>query len=215
MNKLFLLVFCVVAGINGFAQDQKAKAILERVTKSMKSNNTLQADFTYIMENKSENIYEENLGKVTLNGEKYKLELPSLGLEIFCNGKIIWSFVKDANEVSITSSDDEVTGLMNPVKLFTIYQYGFENRFVEEKNIDGVTVYVVDLFPEDESVEYKKMQIQIDKNRMMIRSVFMMGHDGNDYTVKVNNIKNNVSVNDRMFVFNKKDYPDVEETDLR
>ena len=215
MKKLFLLVLCVIVAVEGFSQDQRANTVLEQVTRSMKSYKTIQANFIYIQENKSKNVYDENIGKVTLSGEKYKLELPSLGLEIFCNGKTIWSYVEDANEVSIMSSDDEEAGLMNPVRLFNIHQQGFKSRFVEEKNIGGVFVYIIDLFPEDESAEYKKLQIQVDKNQMIICNVRMEGNDGNDYIVKVENIKNNISVNDRIFTFNKRDYKDVEEIDLR
>ena len=216
MKKLFLIAFGIIVALQVFPQDQKAKEILEEVTRTLKSCNTIQADFVYTTESQTENVSDENHGQAILKGEKYKLELLSLGLEIFCDGKLIWSYMEDANEVSITTVDDETTVMMNPARLFTIYQQGFTNRFVEEKNVDGVAVYIIDLLPdEEESFEYEKIRIQIDKNHMLIRNALMVGHDGNNYIVKVENIKKNIPVDDKIFTFNKTNYPGVEEVDLR
>ena len=216
MKKIVLIVFCILTALQVFSQNQKANEILDEVTRTIKSCNTIQANIVFITENKAENISDENYGQVVLKGEKYKLELSSLGLEIFSNGELIWSYMEDANEVSITTIDDETIIVMNPARLLTIYQHGFTNRFVEEKKVDGVVVYIIDLFPEgEELLEYQKIQIQVDKNHMIIRNVLMEGNDGNNYIVKIDNIKKNIPIDDKIFVFNKANYPDVEEIDLR
>jgi len=216
MKKLLLTSFFIIAGVFVFAQqDQKAKSILENVTKTTQSFQSIRAVFDYIMDNKEEGIHEENKGEIIMKGEKYQLKLPQLGLEVYCDGKNVWSYMKDANEVSITSMEDESSEMMNPSKLFTIYEEGFNYRFVKETTADGKTVYVIDLFPQTKEIEYSKITVQIDKQQMLIKSAEMTGKEGNNYTVRVNNLTTNVPAEDRLFVFDAAKHPGVETVDLR
>jgi len=213
---LLLTSFFIIAGVFVFAQqDQKAKSILENVTKTTQSFQSIRAAFDYIMDNKEEGIHEENKGEIIMKGEKYQLKLPQLGLEVYCDGKNVWSYMKDANEVSITSMEDESSEMMNPSKLFTIYEEGFNYRFVKETTADGKTVYVIDLFPQTKEIEYSKITVQIDKQQMLIKSAEMTGKEGNNYTVRVNNLTTNVPAEDRLFVFDAAKHPGVETVDLR
>ena len=84
--------------------DQKAKSILENVTKTTQSYTSIQATFAYIMDNKEMDIHEENKGNIIMKGNKYLLKLSELGLEIYCNGKEVSSYMKDANEVTVITS---------------------------------------------------------------------------------------------------------------
>lgn len=206
------VLFCSV----GFAQqDQKAKGILEKVTESTRGYSTISASFNYVMENKSEGIHEENKGNIILKGDKFHLSLPMLGMEMFNDGKTVWTYMKDANEVTVAGADDEMNELMDPSKLFTIYEEGFNYKFIEEKTVGGVPVYVIDLFPENNEIEYSKIRIQVEKQRMLIKHAEMVGKEGANYIVQVNDLKTNVPANDGEFVFDKSKYKNVEVIDLR
>jgi outer membrane lipoprotein-sorting protein len=216
MKKLLLASVLVISVVIVFAQqDQKAKSILENVTKTTQSFQSIQATFDYIMDNKKEGIHEVNKGEIIMKGEKYQLKLPQLGLEVYCDGKNVWSYMKDANEVSITSMEDETAEMMNPSKLFTIYEKGFNYQFVQETTVGGKQVYVIDLFPQTKETEYSKIRVQIDKQQMLIKSAEMIGKEGNNYTVRIDNLKTNVQADDRTFVFDAAKHPGVEEVDLR
>ncbi len=216
MKKLLFIAFFAFSGIMGFAQqDQKAKSILENVTKTTQSYITIQASFDYVMENKEEGIHEENKGNILMKGDKYQLKLPILGLEVFCDGNSVWTYMKDANEVSVSELDEESGEMMNPSKLFTIYENGFSYKFVEEKTVEGVGVYIIDLFPETDAIEYSKIRIQVDKQKMLIKKAEMIGKEGNNYIVKVNDLKTNVTADEKSFVFDSAKYPGVEVIDLR
>lgn len=216
MRKLLTLAGIVLFGLSVSAQqDPKAKSILENVTKTTQSYTTIQASFDYIMDNKEMGIHETNKGEILMKGNKYKLKLAELGLEIICNGKDVWTYTKDANEVSVSAMDSESGEAMNPSKLFTIYQEGFSYKFVEEKVIDGKASYIIDLFPQKKDMEYSKIRIQIDKSRSLIAKADMIGKDGNTYIIKVNDMKTNVPAADTVFSFDKSKYPGVEVVDLR
>jgi outer membrane lipoprotein-sorting protein len=216
MKRIAVLVAVILYCSVGFAQqDEKAKGILEKVTEATKGYSTISASFDYVMENKEEGIHEENKGNIVLKGDKFHLSLPMLGLEMFNNGETVWTYMKDAGEVTVADADDEMNELMDPSKIFTIYEEGFNYKFVEEKTVAGTPVYVIDLFPEDEEIEYSKIRIQIEKQRMLIKNAEMIGKEGNNYIVKVEDLKTNVTANDSDFVFDKGKYPNVEVIDLR
>jgi len=207
------IVFCWAAGYA--QQDQKAKEILEKVTKSTQGYSSISASFNYLMENKTEDIHEENKGHIILKGNQYYLSLPTLGMQMYNNGKTVWTYMKDANEVTVANAGDEMNEAMDPSKLFTIYNHGFNYKFVDEKTVDGEPVYVIDLFPESKEIEYSKIRIQVEKKRMVIKRAEMIGKEGNNYIVEVNDLKTDVPTKESDFVFDKSKFKDVEVVDLR
>ncbi len=216
MKKLLIASLFVMSGILGFAQqDQKAKSILENVTKTTRSFQSIQASFDYVMDNKQGGIHEVNKGDIIMKGDKYQLKLAQLGMEVYCDGKTVWSYMKDANEVSITSIEDESSEVMNPSKLFTIYEQGFNYKFIGESAAAGKQVYVIDLFPQAGDKDISRIRVQIDKQQMLIQSAEMFGKEGNNYTVRVNNMKTNVPAADGLFTFDAAKHPGVEIVDLR
>jgi outer membrane lipoprotein-sorting protein len=207
------VVFCWSAGLA--RQDEKAKGILEKVTSTTRGYSTISASFNYVLENKAEGIHEENKGKILMKGDQFHLDLSQLGMEIFNNGKTVWTYMKDASEVTIAEADDEMNETMDPSKLFTIYEEGFDYQFIEEKTIEGIPVYVIDLIPDNEEIEYTKIRIQIDKNRMLIRQAEMIGREGNNYIVLVEDLKTDVPATAADFEFDPAKHQNVEVIDLR
>ncbi|MGQ8335297.1 LolA family protein [Sunxiuqinia sp. A32] len=216
MKRIFFLVLIVFCwSIVSAQEDMKAKSILEKVSETTQSYRSIKASFNYIMDNKEEGIHDENKGDILLKGNKYQLKLPVLGLEIYSNGQTVWTYMKDANEVSIAEFDEEMNEMMDPSKLFTIYQQGFNYKFIEETTANGKAVYVIDLFPDDEEVEYSKMRIQIEKDRMLINKATMVGREGSNYIVQVSSLTTDIPADDSEFVFSTEKYPDIEIIDLR
>ena len=59
------------------------------------------------------------------------------------------------------------------------------------------------------------MLVNIDKNSKNIVSTKVFEKNGNRYTYIVTNMKTNTTLPESLFVFNAKDYPNVEVVDLR
>ena len=218
MKKLVLFLAITMAfswNITFAQQDTKAKEILEKVTKTTQGYSSIQASFNYVMENKDEGIHEDYKGNILMKGDQFHLSLPSLGMEIYNNAETVWTYMKDANEVTIAEADDEMNEMMDPSKLFTIYEEGFSYKFIEEKTVDGVAVYIIDLFPENEEIEYSKIRIQVEKQRMLIRKAEMMGREGNNYIVQVIDLKTDVPAAAKDFVFDPQKVEGAEIIDLR
>ncbi|MFY9152908.1 MAG: outer membrane lipoprotein carrier protein LolA [Prolixibacteraceae bacterium] len=216
MKRILIFTLLSVFAITGFAQqDAKAKDILEKVTKTTQSLASIEADFSFEMSNKAQNIQEKSTGSIILKNKKYKLNIPQMGLEVICDGKSIWTYMVNSNEVSISNLDESTDDLMDPSKIFTLYDRGFNYKFVNEEVDKGVQVYNIDLTPQKPSGDIQKIRIMIDKSKMLIRGANMSGKDGNTYQVAINKIKTDGVFKDSDFIFDPGKHKGIEVVDMR
>lgn len=216
MKRLLLITFLSVSVLTGYSQqDKKAKEILEKVTKTTQSLPSLEARFSFEMNNKAKNIQEKNEGTIILKDKKYKLNIPKMGLQITCDGKTIWTYMVNSNEVNISNLDDSTDDLMDPSKIFTIYERGFNYKFVDESVDGGVPVYTIDLVPQKPTGDIQTIRIMIDKQKNLIHGANMTGKDGNKYRVTINQFKTDGIYADSDFVFDPAKYKGVEVVDMR
>ncbi len=216
MKQLFFIAVLSVFVLAGYAQqDAKAKEILEKVTKTTQSLASLDAKFSFEMTNKAQNINDKSLGSIVLKNKKYKLNVPQMGLQVTCDGKTIWTYMVNSNEVTISNLDDATDDLMDPAKIFTIYEKGFNYKFLNEGVDAGLPVYNIDLIPQKPSGEIQKIKLMIDKQKMLIHGAVMSGKDGNVINVIVTQYKTDGTYNDADFVFDTKKYKGVEVVDMR
>lgn len=216
MKRLILFSILLVFIVTGYSQkDAKAKEILEKVTKTTQSYASIEAKFSFEMNNTAEKIQEKSTGSIILKNKKYKLNIPQMGLEVTCDGKTIWTYMVKSNEVSISNLDEETDDLMDPSKIFTIYERGFNYKFAGESVDAGVPVYSIDLTPQKPTGDIQKILIMIDKQKMLIRGANMTGKDGNKYNVSVNQFITDGVYKDSDFVFDSKKYKGIEVIDMR
>ncbi len=215
MRGILLVLIAVFAVNTGWTQDAKAKEILDKVSEKARTYKSINADFVFSMENKEMEIDEKNEGTIKLKGQKYSVQLPELGVEVFSDGETIWNYMKDGNQVTVSNIDDESSELMDPSSIFTIYERGFKSEFVAEKNMDNVAVYHINLFPDSDEFDVSKIEIFISKSSSMIHAATLYGTDGNLYGIQVNKFESNKDFPDSDFVFDASKYPDVEVIDFR
>ncbi len=195
--------------------DQKARTLLEETSKKMQSFQTLSASFTFTMDNPKMNIREKNSGSLLLKGSKYQVKLPGMGMQIFSDGKSVWNYMEEAQQVTVTHAGDLEEGSIDPTAIFNIYQEGYLYQFVGEKNINGKTIATVDLFPTDKTKDFTKLTVNIDKARLLVSSLITHGKEGNQYGIYVDDLKTNLPVSDTEFVFNAALHKGVEVVDFR
>lgn len=214
--KNFLLIVCSLIFLGATAQnDQKARTILEQASKKMQSFQTISVAFTFTMENAKMNIHDKNNGTLLMKGKKYQVKLPEMGMQVFSDGQTVWNYMKEANQVTISTAGDEEQGVIDPNTIFNVYQQGFNYRFLEEKTVSGKSISYVELLPVDKTREYVKMVAGVEKDRQLLFSLVTHGKDGNLYGIYINDFKNNQPVSDTEFTFNKSAYPGVETVDFR
>lgn len=212
---IFTSTIILLAFFTQAQQDPKAKSILDEVSTKTRSYKSISADFSFSMVNKAMSINEKNDGSIKLKGQKYLVDLPGAGLKIYSDGKTNWNYMKQGNQVTISTIDKDGGELMDPTSLFTIYEKGFSSKFIAEKNVGGKPVYQIELFPDKKEYDVSKISIEINKTTMMIQSAQLSGTDGNMYGIIVKKMETNKEFPDAEFAFDAKKFPDVEVIDLR
>ncbi len=216
MKKLYLFATLITLSFFSTAQtksDPEAKAVLDAVSAKFKTFTTVQAGFTYKVENGAGKALSTKTGNIWMKGTKYKVTFS--GQEIYCNGTTIWNYDKAANEVTISNLDAS-SGMITPQKLFTnFYDKDFLYVLNGEKKIGAKTVQEIEMTPVDKSKPFHKVYLQVDKSAKTIYSTRVLENAGNRYSYTVSSMKTNGSLADNIFAFDKKKYPGVEEVDLR
>jgi outer membrane lipoprotein-sorting protein len=215
MRKIgFLTVFALLFSVVYAQQsDEKALKILDKVSQNMRTYKTIYAEFGLELKNSQENVDDKRGGKIWVKGNKYKIDMGNT--QTYFDGKNIWTYIKESNEVNITSPDDEDGDAINPAKIFDIYKEGYKVRFVQDRFEDTRPLYVIDLFPKDRNKSYSRIRLKIDKSKNEIYEFDRFDKDGNIYMIKLFRLYKNKPLNDSMFVFDKKKHPGVEVVDLR
>ncbi len=193
--------------------DQKAKAILDKVSSKNKAYKTIKSDFAIVLENKQENIKDSKKGTIWIKGNKYKIDLHNS--TIYFDGTTRWTYLKETNEVNITTPDQKDVQSLNPAKIFTIYESGFKIRYIREKFEKNRALQEIELYPIDLKKDYTKINLKIDKDKNQIFSLKRFGKDGTDFYIEIISMKPNEELADAMFVFDKTKYPKVEINDMR
>ena len=213
MKKLFLIPALLFVFTGSNAQDSKAKAILDGVCLQTKSYATIEIEFTYIMENKKQKVKETKTGTACMKGDKYWLSFA--GQKIISDGKTVWTYIKDANEVQINNVNPNDDEAMSPNKLLTSYDKNFTPKFVKEEQRGASFIQILDLTP-IKGRSYYKIRVEIDKAKKQIVSSIVYDKNGTStYTYIVNKFTTNKQFADSKFTFRTADYPGVEVIDLR
>jgi outer membrane lipoprotein carrier protein len=214
-NLLIAALFLNISLLAGAqtSSDPEAKAILDAVSVKFKTFKTVQAGFTYKVENAAGKTLSTKSGTILMKGLKYRVSFS--GQEIFCNGLMVWNYDKSANEVTISKLDAS-SGMITPQKLFTnFYDKDFLYMLNGEKKIGAKTIQEIEMTPVDKSKPFHKVYVQIDKSAKTIYSTRVLENGGNRYSYTVGTMKINGNLADSQFAFDKSKYPGVEEVDLQ
>lgn len=187
-------------------EQEKAKQILDEVSKQMKDYASLKVECTYTLENTSAKINDTQEGALLLKGNKFKLTLA--GREIVSDGKTVWIIMRKAEEVhkKTQAEFNEELGL-DPAKIFTIYEEGFKYQYLKEMKEGSKTLDVIDLFPlEPGKKNYSRIRLNIDKEKKRIVSSKSFGKDGNTYTLTIKTFTPNPTAADSEFTVNETEF---------
>jgi len=208
-----LLILVLTFSFSNAQDAVKAKQILDQVSSKTKSFTSISAEFSFSLENVQEKINDAHNGSIKVKGNKYKVSL--MNVDSYFDGKTLYTYLKDADEVNISTPDVNDEGMLNPAKIFTMYEKGFKYNFIGEKTEAGKTLYEIDLFPENRDKPFSRIKLLIWKDNLQLYTLKQVGKDGNNYTIKVKKMDTNQPFTDSDFVFNTAANPNVDVIDMR
>lgn len=201
--------FCI------FAQENpEATKAVKDFSQKMQTVKSINATFSFTLENQQEKITDTHQGKIIAKGNKYLLEM--MGMEIYFDGETKWQYIKEANEVTISKKVSGDGGFLDdPTKLFKDYDKNFKSKFIGEHTDKNRTIYELDFFPKDLNLPYSAVKLQFDKNTLEPVLIRYQGKDGNNYIIKVKTFKTNLPVRDERFTFEVNKHKGIQVIDMR
>ena len=204
MKKTFLfLVFC---SSMAFAQGYEiAKNLLDRVSKEMKSKKNIRFDFTYVLENKKEQIRQEMEGNVTLAGDQYKLSFLE-AIQLF-DGTKTYTIVPENEEITISYQEEEEDVSISPSKLLSFYEEGYGYEWDIQQRVMGRNIQFIKLLPTETSEEVKYLLLGVDVDRLQVYRLIEVGLNQTLTTLTLKSQEFNIALPEDYFEFNAAEYP--------
>lgn len=190
-----LMPFCLFA-----QKDTEARRVLDRTASVLQQSGGIRATFEG-----------SNQGILLMKGDKFYLDCA--GICSWFDGKTQWSYMAESDEVTISLPTPEELQGINPYALIQSYKNGYLYHYKGKCTRNGIIGHEVILIPEQEqsiksitlfvSEKYLPIYIKVEQNNGMANEI------------KITSCQTNQSLNDHVFVFDKKKYPNAEIIDMR
>ena len=200
MKKLLLFIGL---SFSVFAQSNKAISLIDGMQKKYKAMGSFSANFTFQTEGAA-----TMSGSITVKGTKFRLK--TAGQEIFNNGKEVATYIKEINEVNISSFDPS-EGDLNPAKIYTFDKKAYKVTLKGESG--GFAT--VELAPVAKGTQVKNITLKINSKDLFVNEWTIINKAGKKQYFKVAKLNPKANADDKLFSFDKKAFPGVEVNDLR
>lgn len=207
MRNYILLLWTLISFI-GQAQSRSSEAqlLLDQVSAKVKGYNSMTLEFKYVLENTEEKIRQETRGDVTLQGDKYILNI--LGITRIYDGKSLITISPEDEEVTISSNNTTDENTITPSELLSFYEDGYTYDMDIIQNIKGREIQYIKLNPIDSDSEIKYVLLGIDSYTKHVYNLIEIGSNNTKTTLTINSFKTNQPLSNTFFYFDEKKYSD-------
>jgi len=183
----------------------EAQKLLELASKKMESYDNITFEFSYVLNNRVEQINQENSGEVTVADEKYRLNFLD-AIQLF-DGKTLYTIVPENEEITVTEAEETEDFGINPKELLEFYKEGYDYHWDISQRVKGKKIQFVKLIPTQDDDGIKSLLIGIDTQENHIYKLIEVGDNGTITTLTINNMNVDNPLPENFFVFNASDYP--------
>lgn len=200
MKKLFFLLafvhLCIVP-----ASAESAKSILDKAAASVSNPSGVQANFQMVSQQ-----FGSTTGSISVKGQKFHAATPEA--IIWFDGKTQWTYMKQNEEVNVSTPTEAELQAINPYNFINIYKTGFK---LSSKKVGSS--YEVHLKATNKKRRIQEMYIIVDQKTYHPTHVKML-QKGKWSVLLISGLKT-TPLSDALFQFNAKDFPKAEIIDLR
>jgi len=197
-------VFCFLLIPALTLRAQEAKTLLDEVSNKVKSYENISITFNYTLNNTKENVKQNTRGDVTMQGEKYLLNM--LGTTRIFNGSIIYTIIPEDEEVTISKYNKHEDKGISASKLLTFYEEGYTYKMDVLQKTKGKRIQFVKLNPIDSNAEIKDILLGIDLQTKHVYKLIQTDSYGTQYTITVSTFKTNQELSVNLFSFDEAKY---------
>ena len=179
---------------------QTAKSVLDKAAATITVKDGVKANFKMTASQGGTS------GTIWLKGKKFHATT-SMAM-IWFDGKTQWTYMKNNDEVNISTPTESQLQAINPYNFINLYKNGYDLTLNKSGND-----FIVHLTASSDSKKIKELFISVDKKSYHPKQVKLL--QGKKWTVfDITDLKKE-SVADSKFRFNAKDFPTAEVIDLR
>lgn len=211
MKKTSVVFFALALALPLRAQkDPGAVKVLTDFSRKASSAPSVKISFTLMTDDSREGTSETMPGSAVISGDKYMLDLPDN--KIWSDGKTVWSYLPDVNEVTITASDpDDKSFASKPSLLFSFYEEGYKIRLIGQ----NAKEWVIDLYPEDISVNIIRIRLTIGNPDLDLKRAEYRTKDGITVTLSTDKYDLSFKPGSGYFTFDPARFKGAEVIDMR
>ena len=195
-------------------QDPVAQDILDKVSQRIDNYRSLEVRFNIFIEVPQSEMIERK-GQLIQQGRQFVMNTGDQ--EIFCDGKYIWIYQPEINEVQWNNFDPDEEGALNtPLDYLRMYKTGeYEYAMTNYGKEDGVDMNYIEFKPKDKYSEFSKVRLSITRATNELYEARAFYKDGTRITLEMVEMNPNLNFEEGDFTFNKTNYPGVYIEDLR
>lgn len=210
MIRILVLIISLSLQVALQSQDKAAKKLLDKISEKYDAYRSVEIQFDLTIKYPDQPIQNQN-ASITQQGVNFVFTSPDQ--DIYGNGKSVWYYIKERNEVQINDFDEDAeAGMLTPKDLLKQYKSNkFEYAIVNE---DGSFAFI-EFKPLNEFEDYSKYRVKINKAKMDFETMEAFGKDGSKIDIKLSSVKANKTYPSTTFVFDIKAHPGVFVEDLR
>lgn len=202
-------ILLVISMSNFVFSQSKSQTILNSLSNKVKGLKSFYIEFSANVKNSKSGLNQNETGKGWVKGQKFYASYG--GNTIISNGVKTWTVVKDGKTVYISDANTNDDENMNPKKLMTLWESGFNNSYSKETSLNGKTVHVISLTPKSSKANYKSITLYVGKTSNDLSKAIMTSKDGTVMTYSVTKFTSNPAVEESKFVYDRKKYPGYKE----
>lgn len=198
----FLMVMLVSATLTE-VKGQDPKAVLDKMSATYKAMPGFEIEFVQKVMSESE-VLDRFSGSAAVSKEKFMIKFRDQ--HIYCNGPVLWTYLVEAQELTITNFEPEET-FINPTNIYDIYKEGFTYEYKRSENLNGTLVDVVELTATDEDSDFTNIIMYIDKSTSYLKAWDLIDYDGIKTSFEVAKFKPNQAYAEGYFEFDQEKNP--------
>lgn len=205
-NKIKSILFTLLAFgmLQAQNQDPKAKALLQLVNEKVNSYQNIQIVFSYVLENELENIRQETRGKLTVEGDKYVLEI--LGIQRIFDGQKLFTISPEDEEVTISEENFEDNNTISPSTLLNFFEEGYNYSMDIKQTKYGRNIQYIKLTPIDSESEIRYALLGVEEKTKHVYNLIEMGENATKTTLTIANFQTNITIPKSFFKFEASNY---------
>ncbi len=191
-------------------KDPEAVMVLSEFSKRALAAPSVSIDYELVAYDAIEEDETTLDGRAVISGDSYRLTLPDN--LIWADGRSVWNYMPDINEVTITEADTgDDSFISRPSLLFSMHEAGYKVRLLSQDNRE----WVIDLYPENIKVNMIRIRLTISKVSYDLKSAVYQTRDGITLTLTPKKYDLTFVPPPGYFIFKSADHKGIEVVDMR